>query len=151
MTQYCPSWVLTAATVNMSKTFVQYRQAFAFPYFVWHSSARQKCMGWLWTTEWRVGLLRSNSDGSWFRFTVKAINLCNLSALVVSTQECNPVWPLGLQHQKVGEGLQTVVPPVDKVPLKEVYTWKILTDAYKSNGLDERQIKCDFTLQTMKM
>lgn len=32
---------LTAATVSMSNTLVQYRQAFAFPYFVWHSSAKK--------------------------------------------------------------------------------------------------------------
>lgn len=29
---------LTAAIVSMSKTLVQYLQAFAFPYLVWHSS-----------------------------------------------------------------------------------------------------------------
>lgn len=29
---------LTAATVSMSKTLVQYRQALALPYLVWHSS-----------------------------------------------------------------------------------------------------------------
>lgn len=29
---------LTAATVSISNTFVQYLQAFAFPYLVWHSS-----------------------------------------------------------------------------------------------------------------
>lgn len=33
---------LTAATVNMSNTLVQYRQAFALPYLVWHSSAREQ-------------------------------------------------------------------------------------------------------------
>lgn len=33
---------LTAATVSMSNTLVQYRQAFAFPYFVWHSSKKQQ-------------------------------------------------------------------------------------------------------------
>ena len=33
---------LTAAIVSMSKTLVQYLQAFAFPYFVWHSSVEQR-------------------------------------------------------------------------------------------------------------
>ena len=32
-------FLLTAATVNMSNTLVQYLQALAFPYLVWHSSA----------------------------------------------------------------------------------------------------------------
>lgn len=34
--------VLTAATVSMSNTLVQYRQALAFPYLVWHSSIGKK-------------------------------------------------------------------------------------------------------------
>lgn len=33
---------LTAATVSMSNTLVQYRQAFALPYLVWHSSTREQ-------------------------------------------------------------------------------------------------------------
>lgn len=32
---------LTAAIVSMSNTLVQYLHAFAFPYLVWHSSAKQ--------------------------------------------------------------------------------------------------------------
>lgn len=33
---------LTAAIVSMSNTLVQYLHAFAFPYLVWHSSAKQR-------------------------------------------------------------------------------------------------------------
>lgn len=35
-------YALTAATVSMSNTLVQYRQALAFPYLVWHSSRERK-------------------------------------------------------------------------------------------------------------
>lgn len=55
--------------------------------------------------------------------TIKAINLGDLSALMVSTKECDAVRPFGFQHQQVGERLQTVIPSVNKVTLQraEVY------------------------------
>lgn len=75
---------------------------------------------------------------SWLSFTIEAVNLGNLSALVVPTQERDTVRPLGFQHQKVGEGLQAVVPSVDKVPLTKRFKLLILPDIYKSNGLHRR-------------
>lgn len=62
-------------------------------------------------------------------FTIKSIDLGNLSALVVSSQECDTVRPLGFQHQEVSEGLQTVVPSVDKIPLTSTLEWYILPRA----------------------
>lgn len=59
---------------------------------------------------------------------IKSINLGNLSALVVPSQECNTVRPLGFQYQQVGEGLQTVVASVHKVPHENVVcVWDLAT------------------------
>ena len=59
--------------------------------------------------------------GIWWQdqdFTVEAVHLCDLPALVVSPEQGDAVRPLGFQDQQVGERLQAVIPPVHKVSLR---------------------------------
>lgn len=75
---------LTAATVSISNTFVQYLQAFAFPYLVWHSSKN----GQNTHTVGKVGQKTyqcTNSEVNHMSLTIKAVHLSYLSALMVST------------------------------------------------------------------
>ena len=50
-------------------------------------------------------------------FTIEAIDLCDLPALVVAPQQGDTVGVLGLQGQQLAEGLQAVVAAVHKVSL----------------------------------
>lgn len=80
-----------------------------------------------------------------FSFTIKAVNLSDLSALVIPPQECDPVRPLGFQYQEVGEGLQTVVPSVDKVPLRSTTKLQIVPHINESNQKESDQFRLDQT------
>ena len=53
-------------------------------------------------------------------FVVKAINLSNLSAFVVATDERDPIRVTYLEGEKKEEGLHGVVAPIDKVAEEEV-------------------------------
>lgn len=49
--------------------------------------------------------------------TIKSIDLCDLSTLVVSSEQDYLVWVHGLQGQQLSEGLQTVVASIHKISL----------------------------------
>lgn len=51
---------------------------------------------------------------------VESVDLSDLSALVVSSEESDLVWVSGLQQKQVGECLQTVVSSVYKISLYQV-------------------------------
>ena len=52
--------------------------------------------------------------------TVKAVDLRYLSALVIASEQSDPVWPAGLQSQQSGQSLQTEVAAVDEVTQEHV-------------------------------
>ena len=51
--------------------------------------------------------------------TIETIDLSDLSALMVSSQENHFIRVHGLQSKELSEGLQTVVASVHKVPLED--------------------------------
>lgn len=92
---------LTAATVSMSKTLVQYRQAFAFPYLVWHSSkgneSRDKANNQILNLQRTISSLLQACFNFLQSLTIKAIDLSDLPALVIATQQCDAVRPFGFK------------------------------------------------------
>lgn len=61
----------------------------------------------------------SDSDNDNDMHTIKAIDLCYLSAFVVSSQKCDAIWPLCFQSKQVCKSLQAIISSVYKVPLEE--------------------------------
>ena len=49
--------------------------------------------------------------------TIEAVDLCDLPALMVASQQGDTVGVLGLQGQQVGEGLQAVVASINEISL----------------------------------
>lgn len=82
---------LTAATVSMSNTFVQYRQAFAFPYLVWHSSKNKQNTYDRWVKQKIRAQTHSETEAC--GPTIKPIHLSNLSAFMISTEQRDAIRP----------------------------------------------------------
>ena len=60
--------------------------------------------------------------GGWetLGLTIETIDLSDLSALMVSSQENHFIRVHGLQSKELSKGLQTVVASVHKVPLQDI-------------------------------
>ena len=78
--------------------------------------------------------------------TIKAVNLGDLSALMVSTEKCDTVGPLGFQHQQIGERLQTVISSINKVTLQMT---RLINYTLPKQTVSQVQTKVN--VQTMNM
>jgi len=56
--------------------------------------------------------------------TIEAVDLGDLPGLVVAAEQSDLVRVAGLQNEQVRERLQTVVPPVHKIPLRKKNRWE---------------------------